>query len=622
MTKKIIIGNWKENPNSIEHVESILEITDNNSGSIKNAGYLVLHAAPSIYAGMFSKERNDIILQNISHYKGGSHTGEISSEQAKSAGISASIVGHSETRLSPKNPKGDEDFQVNLKIKNLIEQEMFACLCVGEHERSTTYMEFIKDQIKVALKDIPKDGLEKIIIAYEPIWAIGEGSTRPASKEEIIETITGIKEYLKEEYGQAGESIKVLYGGSVDERNVKEIVSLQVVDGALIGRASSDAAKWDLILKTLSRKQRSIDNLNIQKGTKVLVRFDYNVPINTKGGIENTYRIDESLSTIKRLTDLGAELMILAHRESGSLSVVYEYLKTKLDNIWFQENLASVNTGPGQVTLFENIRLDEREKSKDEKKRDELGAELSSLAQVFINDAFSASHRDHASITSVPKFIPSAFGPNFINEVEKLSLALDPKKPSLLILGGAKFDTKLKLLEKFSKISDRIFVGGALAHTFWNHKGYNLGKSLIDKEVKVSGEILNSDKIMLPTDVVKQDGTLSKPDKVSDTDKIVDFGGETLRELVEVANRSNTIIWNGPLGYYEGGFDKGSLDLILSLSKLEKKTIILGGGDTVALIERYKKLYSEPKFTHISSAGGAMIDFLSNGTLPGIQAIK
>jgi len=370
---------------------------------------------------------------------------------------------------------------------------------------------------------------------------------------------------------------------------------------------------------------KTINDLEIKEETKVLLRLDFNVPINDSEEIENTFRIDESLSTIKHLQELRAQTIIIAHKESGSLEIIANYLSEKVGNFQFI-NESNTNKSfvieNGGVVLFENIRLDEREKSKDESVRDELAKELSSLANVFVNDAFSASHRNHASITSIPKFLPSALGPNFVREVTELTKALDPVHPTFLIVGGAKFDTKLKMLEKFINIADKIFVGGALAHTFWKAKGQEIGTSLLDEEVSLNDDILNSEKIILPIDVLNQENTNKTLNEITGEDKIMDFGKNTLNEILEIAKNSETIIWNGPLGFYEKGFDKGTRELIVRLGEMQDKTIILGGGDTVAVVEKVLKENSNLKFTHISGAGGAMIDFLSNGTLPAIDAIK
>jgi len=249
--QKFIIGNWKQNPENIEVATELLKITEKFGGELVAKNIFVTHAVPSIFVGYLINISKEIILQNISCFEGGSHTGEISAQQAKNLGINTSLVGHSETRLGPTNPRGDEDMQVNLKIKNLIAQNMWTVLCVGEYERDENFKNTIKTQTENCLKDIPSEKLVNVCIAYEPIWAIGKSALKPATDEEIVDTIKYIKEFLKEKYQEVGEKIPVLYGGSVDENNAKAILNLESVDGLLIGRASSDKEKWAALLQNL-----------------------------------------------------------------------------------------------------------------------------------------------------------------------------------------------------------------------------------------------------------------------------------------------------------------------------------------------------------------------------------
>jgi len=638
MKSKFIIANWKENPDSLDIATKLLKITSEFHSKESSPHFIITHALPNIFAGLLITEnpKEKIILQNISKHMSGSHTGEISATQAKKLGIQMSIVGHSETRLSPENNHGDEDKDVNQKVKNLLSEQMLVCLCIGEYSRDDAdWRSFLEQQTKDCLADITNVDLEKIIFAYEPVWAIGEKAKRPATTEEIIETISFIKDKIKGSYPEI-ENVKVLYGGSVDDKNAKEILDLEVVDGLLIGRASSDPLKWEKLLDTLQTNKKNImnkiENLNIKEGEKVLLRVDFNVPTDQNGNITNFFRINETLPTILELQKMEAKIIIIAHKEEGSLEKVAEYLKTKIAYFSFDKEAQK------QVHLLENIRLDKREKSKDVTVRDELGKELSLMGDYYINEAFSASHRDHASITSIPKFFTSekkCLGPKFLVEIEKLSLALSPKHPMLLLVGGAKFDTKLALLEKFLDTADKIFVGGALAHTFWKNKSYNLGQSLIDQEVVLSEKVINAEisgKIFLPSDVMVENRESKKPNELNTDERVVDFGKVTLENILSIAKNSNTIVWNGPVDFYEKGFDWGTKELLENLERLivenREKQIILGGGDTVTEIEKVRdeKRKSDPDFnfhfTHVSTGGGAMIDFLSNGTLPGIESIK
>jgi triosephosphate isomerase len=253
MKSKLIIANWKENPDTLDIANKLLKITNEFHSKENSEHFIITHAVPNIFAGLLINQnpKEKIILQNISKHMSGSHTGEISGTQAKKLGIPMSIVGHSETRLSPENNHGDEDKDVYQKIKNLLAEEMLVCLCIGEFDRENTdWKSFLDQQLKKCLVDIKNSDLEKIIFAYEPVWAIGEKAKRPATTEEIVETISFVKEKIREIFVGA-ENIKVLYGGSVDDKNAKEILSLDVVDGLLIGRASSDPTKWEKLLGTL-----------------------------------------------------------------------------------------------------------------------------------------------------------------------------------------------------------------------------------------------------------------------------------------------------------------------------------------------------------------------------------
>lgn len=377
------------------------------------------------------------------------------------------------------------------------------------------------------------------------------------------------------------------------------------------------------------KKYREIKDLKIKKGSRVLLRLDFNVPINESGKILETFRIDESIPTIISLQKKGASVVVIAHKESGSLTPVAKYLKTKLTNFSFvdkivgEEVLMKVEAlKSGEVLLLENLRLDGGEKNNDKA----FAKILASYGDVYINDAFSASHRKHASIVGLPKLLPSALGPLFIKEIIALDKALNPKAPFLFILGGAKFETKLKLLTNFVKKADHIFVGGALAHSFLSAEGYEIGQSLLDSDVKLPKSILSAKNIILPFDVVAlNDKNLSRTCSVNDVEKdekIVDFGRSTLEVIVEIAKEAKTIVWNGPMGMYEKGFDKGSKDLLIALGAMKNKTVILGGGDTVAVVNKLLKTKKDLKFTHISTGGGAMIDFLSGGSLPGIDAVR
>ncbi len=369
----------------------------------------------------------------------------------------------------------------------------------------------------------------------------------------------------------------------------------------------------------------TINDLEIKENTRVLLRVDFNVPTNENGDILNDFRIQDALPTILDLQSLGARVVILAHKESGSLEKVAEYLSDKIENFYFTKdtNPKHLNMIKGDVYLLENLRLNPGEKKNDL----DFAKNLANLGEFYVNEAFSASHRKHASIVGIPSILgrdKCALGPKFQIEIEKLSLALTPKKPMFLLVGGAKFDTKLPMLEKFLNLTDKIFVGGALAHSFWRKEGFNLQKSLVDEEVVLSDKVLEAKKtgkIFLPSDIETGEKEIREPHRLREGEKIIDFGPETLKEILQIAKISETIVWNGPVGYYEEGFDFGTKELVKNLGNMPDKIVIVGGGDTVTEIDKFKSEGGEVNFTHISTGGGAMIEFLSNGTLPGILAV-
>ena len=243
MKEKLIIGNWKENPESSEVGKKLLEITKKYRKILKEKGFEILSAPPNIFMSELIKLDEKIILQDISKFESGSHTGEVSYKMLKSMGVPGSIVGHSERRESRVNIHGDRDEEVNQKLKNLLNNGLLAVLCIGESVRDGNWKEILEKQIKSCLQNIGIGKFNNLIIAYEPIWAIGENALRPATKEEIIETINFIKSVLA--------NVKVLYGGSVDESNIQEILNISVCDGVLVGRSSSDISKWEKLLVKL-----------------------------------------------------------------------------------------------------------------------------------------------------------------------------------------------------------------------------------------------------------------------------------------------------------------------------------------------------------------------------------
>ena len=298
------------------------------------------------------------------------------------------------------------------------------------------------------------------------------------------------------------------------------------------------------------------------KGKRVLVRVDWNVPLEN-GKVVDDFRIKKSLPTLEYLENAGAKVIIATHLESENTSI--RPFKMYV---------------PKGMKLLKNLRDNPGEESNSE----EFAKELASGADIYVNEAFSASHREHASIVGVPKFLPSFIGLQFALEIKELSKAFYPKKPFLFILGGAKFETKLPLVEKFLDIADLIFIGGTNATT------------------AATMPIAKDSKIIFPC------GDIAA----------LDVDDETILLLKEKIEESEFILWNGPLGNYEKGYKKGTLELAKILAE-SNKDVIVGGGDTLAAI---KELNLLDKFSFVSTGGAAMLDFLVTGTLPGIEALN
>ncbi len=354
-------------------------------------------------------------------------------------------------------------------------------------------------------------------------------------------------------------------------------------------------------------------------GKRVLMRVDLNVPIE-QGTVRDDFRIKRAIPTVKKLLESGAQVIMLAHiaGERRSLAPVAEYLQQFFPVLFIyqkQEIPDLAHWPAGKVVLLENLRLDSRE----ENNSGEFAQELAKLGDLYVNEAFSASHRAHASIVSLPKLLPSYAGLAFATEVRELSQLFQPEAPLGIIIGGAKFGTKLPLVRKFLPLADKIFIGGALAHSFFKLLGYEIGQSLWDN---VSGleDLVKNKKIILPAEVLIRRGeniSVTTPDRVPADATIVDAGPAALGQLAELVTDSKTILWNGPLGNYEQGFVTPTLDLARLIAHYPARAVV-GGGDTIAAIE---KLNLFDKFGFVSTGGGAMLDFLATGTLPGIEAL-
>ncbi len=376
-----------------------------------------------------------------------------------------------------------------------------------------------------------------------------------------------------------------------------------------------------------SNDMKTLADIEFLEGVRVLMRVDFNVPIED-GKVVDDFRIRAAIPAIRFLQSKGAKVILMSHLESsdGSNPTLAPAAKSLEANgvraIFIQDykkarDTIEIDMKAGDCALLENLRFFDGEKANDAA----FAKELASLGDIYVNEAFSVSHREHASIVGVPKLMPSYAGLQFEKEIEHLSLAFKPSHPFAFILGGAKFETKLPLITKFLPSADAIFVGGALASDLLKAKGYEVGMSLVSK---VPGDLLGllkNEKVLLPLDIVTGDKAVKASNSLAAADTNMDMGPQTLDMLKEKIGSAKFILWNGPLGMYEKGFTEGTTALakVIADATSNGATSIVGGGDTLAAIA---ELGIEERFTFVSTGGGAMLDFLAKGTLPGIEALE
>lgn len=360
-------------------------------------------------------------------------------------------------------------------------------------------------------------------------------------------------------------------------------------------------------------------------GKQVLLRADLNVPIQGQTVVD-TFRIRRSTRSMLHLREKGAKTIVIAHigrDPKESLDVVaaelrkYVPLSFVRDVVGSDARTAIKAMRAGDILLLENIRQATGETEND----DTLVQQLASLGDFYVNDAFSAAHRAHASIVGLARALPHCGGFLLQEEVEKLSLALAPQSPSLAILGGAKFETKEPLIKKLLAAYDHLFLAGALVNDALKAKGYEVGRSLISDGVP-DVQVLTNPKLLLPVDVLVErsngQARVRRVQEVAADEKIVDVGPESFALLLPYIRTARTILWNGPTGWYEGGYDDWTHAFAQAIAEGKAQSIV-GGGDTVAAIG---KSGLDQQFTFLSTAGGAMLEFLLNGTLPGLDALQ
>lgn len=380
-----------------------------------------------------------------------------------------------------------------------------------------------------------------------------------------------------------------------------------------------------------------IDEVEIRNKT-IILRVDFNVSLNQDYTISNDARIRQSLPTINHLLKNKNRLIIISHlgRPKGvddkySLKVVVNKLKEYLPNIDISlaKDVEETKTKQEKIVFLENIRFFPKEKDFSTI----FAKQLSSMGNVYVNDAFGVCHRADTSVIGPPKFLPAYGGLLLKKELSMISkITHNPKKPIAAIIGGAKVSTKVGLINKLMKIVDYLIIGGGLANTFVNAQGYEIGTSFCEYEaVQQARKLLSLAKkgrafILLPVDAIvaktknDKEHETKKINNISSEESIFDIGPETKAQIGSILAKSKTIIWNGPVGYFENpAFKEGTDFIYYSIAQNHEAVSIVGGGDTLAAIS--KKEYLD-KITHISTGGGAMLELIEKGTLPGIEALR
>ena len=388
------------------------------------------------------------------------------------------------------------------------------------------------------------------------------------------------------------------------------------------------------------------DNLNI-RNQRIILRLDLNVPIKNKIITDYT-RITLCLPFINKLIDKKAKIIIISHlgRPKGikdpalSLVPVYKYLKKKLKtNVFFymgnidhevKDKFSHLKEG--EVILIENIRYFKEETDNDES----FSKKLASLGDIYINDAFSCSHREQSSIHKITKFIDKRFaGPLLKKEIDSINLVIDSKRePITCIIGGSKISTKINVIRSLIKKINNLIIVGAMANNFFIYNNFKVGKSLVEEDTyEIIKQIYdeankNNCEIIIPEDCkigvnFEGDGENKNLEQIEDKDIILDIGSETIKKIKNIINLSKTVLWNGPAGYFENkNFLNGTTSIAEIISKkTNEKTLIsvIGGGDTLAAVNKSK---NELSFSHLSTAGGAFLEYLEGKDLPGLSVLK
>lgn len=390
--------------------------------------------------------------------------------------------------------------------------------------------------------------------------------------------------------------------------------------------------------------KKSVRDIDVA-GKRVLMRVDFNVPFDRQGGIADDSRIRAAVPTIRYLLDQDARVILCSHlgRPDGKVvdslrlapiaerlaEIVGQSVKMAADCVGPDAEAAVAALGPRDLLMLENLRFHPEEEANDEA----FARQLASLADVYVNDAFGAAHRAHASTAGVAAFLPAVAGFLMLNEIEELGNVLgDPRRPMAAILGGAKISSKIGVLQNLLPRVDYLLLGGGIASTFLKARGINVADSLVEDEyLDTASEVMTTAEqqgipVLLPVDVVIADAFAADANKqtvpanaVPAGWRILDVGPETLAAFREALSQCRTVFWNGTPGVAEfPAFAEGSMALALALAGLDAR-VVVGGGETAALVE---DAGLRERYTHVSTGGGASLEFIEGRVLPGVAALQ
>jgi phosphoglycerate kinase len=360
------------------------------------------------------------------------------------------------------------------------------------------------------------------------------------------------------------------------------------------------------------------------KGRRVIVRSSCNVPL-VDGVVRNSFRLRRALPTLQYLQAQGARIIVISHigrDNADTLRPVFAELEKSLSMRWggvvTDESFTQLagELQDGEILYGENLRQLPGEETNDAA----LVAAIAQYGDIYVNDAFAEAHREHASTYGLAKVMPAYAGITLAEEVRELQKVMSPEHPSLFLLGGAKFETKMPLVEKYLSLYDHVFVGGALANDVLKARGHEVGLSMVSDVSLSDAPFLWSEKMIVPIDVVVEGpaGVVTKPvDAVEKDERIFDMGPETVALLARYITAAKTILWNGPFGNYEAGFEE-STEAVARLIADTDAFSVLGGGDTVAAVEN---LGLNEQFGFVSIGGGSMLTFLEHGSTPVLDTL-